>query len=132
MPGACPLITPGVFSNVWLDVHEVPLQDEIIYYFFNGVSDPRTPFFFVLAEGDIKIPSQDYIPMLVTSFLPEEVPAGFFISEGVRSIKIENSYQSIGVFLPQQSEDPIRAILDVNSLKFPVIPKGSDASGCAP
>jgi len=70
--------------------------------------------------------------MLVTSFLPEEVPAGFVISIGIRSINIENSYQSIGVFLPQQSEDLVRAILDVNSLKFLVIPKGSDASGCAP
>ena len=132
VPGASPLITPSVFSCGWLDIHEVPLQDDIIYSFFYGVSNPGTPFFFFLVEGDIKIPPQDYISMLVTSFLTEKIPAGFFISIGNRSINIEYSYQIIGVFLPQQREDPVRAILDVNSLKFLVIPKGSDASGCAP
>ena len=131
MPRPNPFVIPGILSRGRLDIHEIPIQNDLINSFSNGISDQGAPSFFLLAKGDIEIPCENYITLEVALFLSMKPPANLFFSIRIGSIDIENSYQGIRVLLPQQGEDLTRAILDVNSLKFLFIPQRPNASGCA-
>ena len=122
MPGLDPLIIPSIFSYRGLNIHEIPFQNGLINNFSDGVSDQGAPSFFILAKDGIKIPCKNYITLQVALFLAKKTPADIFISIRIGCIDIENSYQDIRVLLPQQGEDRTRALLDVNSLKFLIIP----------
>ena len=57
----------------------------------------------------------------------QEIPAGIFFSNRVGSIDIEDAYQGVRGFLPQLGEDPMCAVLDIDSVKFLIIPMPLEA-----
>ena len=96
------LIVPSILSSRWLNIHEIPFQNDLINSFSNGVSDQGAPSFFLLAKDDIKIPRKDYITLEIALFLAKKTPPDLFFSVRIGCINIENSYQIISVFLSQQ------------------------------
>ena len=122
MPRPDSFIVPGILSRGGFYIHEIPFQNDLINGISNGISDQGAPSFFLLAEGDIEVPCKDYVSLEIALFLSNKPLANLFFSIGIGCIDIEKSYQGVRVLLPQQGEDPTRAILDVNSLEFLFIP----------